>query len=284
VHLLYRRNTLTIQQPHSVPLQFLSDTGIIGALLAVGGYALLLAAASRSVRRMPIGRQRLAAAALLAGVAAYAVHSLYDWDWDIPAVTLPALLFLGLVAGSGARGASRPGRPALGAPRARWRALALAGSTLWLAVFAISAELPELAASKASAALVTASGNSRAGLASAQSAAADAARLDPLSDAGPMAEATIALHRGQVIRARSYIQQALARDPSDERAWAQLAYIDQLLSDRPGVVAVSQRIIQLDPRGALARYVLGVQLLAANPYTSPSSIRTPLPRSTVATP
>ncbi len=276
VHLLYRRNTLTIQEPHSVPLQFLSDTGIVGALLAIGGYALLLAAAARAVRRVPPGQQRLAAGALLAGAATYAVHSLYDWDWNIPGVTLPALLFLGLVAGTGGRLPStavlrRPGRWPAG-----WRALTLAAVTLWLCVFALSAELPELAASKASAALVGASSNSSAGLASAQSSAALAARLDPLSDAGPLAQATIALHRGQAGRALSYVAEALRRDPSDEGAWAQLIYIDGLLGDRPGIVVGSQRIIQLDPRGALAHFVLDVQLLAAPPNRSPTATRTPL--------
>jgi hypothetical protein len=31
VHLLYRRDQLSVQQPHSVPLQFLAETGVIGA-------------------------------------------------------------------------------------------------------------------------------------------------------------------------------------------------------------------------------------------------------------
>mgnify|MGYP001355753031 CR=1 FL=1 len=100
VHLLYRRDTLPVQQPHSVPLQFLAETGIAGALLGLGAFVLLLGAAARSVRGRAQGSERLLAAALLAGAVAYAVHSLYDWDWNIPAVTLPALVFLGVLAGS----------------------------------------------------------------------------------------------------------------------------------------------------------------------------------------
>ena len=275
VHLLYRHNTLTIQQPHSVPLQFLSDTGIVGALLAIGGYVILLVVGFRAVRRTAPGSQRLAAAGLLAGATAYAVHSLYDWDWDIPAITLPALLFLGLVAGSDRDLDRLSTLRSLGKPRPGLRALLLAGLTLWLCVFAVSAELPELAASDASAAVVGASSNSPGALAAAQSTASLAARLDPLSDGGPLAQATIALHRGQVVRGRSYIEQALRRDPSDEKAWAQLAYVDQLLGDRSGTVRASQRIIDLDPHGQLARYVLEVQLLAASPQRSPTAIPTP---------
>ena len=55
VHLLYRRNTLSVQQPHSVPLQFLAETGIVGALLGLGGLALLLVAGVAAVRRREVG-------------------------------------------------------------------------------------------------------------------------------------------------------------------------------------------------------------------------------------
>jgi hypothetical protein len=36
-HLLYRRDALSVAQPHSVPLQWLAETGVIGALLALFG-------------------------------------------------------------------------------------------------------------------------------------------------------------------------------------------------------------------------------------------------------
>ena len=51
VHLLYRRDTLSVNQPHSVPLQFLAETGVVGAMLAIAGFGLLLAAGVRAVRR-----------------------------------------------------------------------------------------------------------------------------------------------------------------------------------------------------------------------------------------
>ena len=45
VHLLYRRDRLSVSQPHSVPLQFLSETGLIGGVLAVLAFGLLLTVA-----------------------------------------------------------------------------------------------------------------------------------------------------------------------------------------------------------------------------------------------
>src|SRR6202011_1926856 len=93
-----RRNGLSVAQPHSVPLQFLAETGIVGALLALGAFAALLLVAWRAVRGIRNPRERIVAAALFGAAAAYALHACYDWDSDIPGVTLPMLAFLGVLA------------------------------------------------------------------------------------------------------------------------------------------------------------------------------------------
>src|SRR5207302_2826662 len=151
IHLLYRHNTLPVEQPHSVPLQLMAETGIVGAVLAVTGFLLLLRAAASCARRRLSGSTRLLGGALLAGAVAYGVHSLYDWDWNIPAVTLPAFLFMGVLCGA-RRGASAPGITPR--PSATARVLALGSLALWLCAFALSAALPSWAASKATSALV----------------------------------------------------------------------------------------------------------------------------------
>jgi hypothetical protein len=282
VHLLYRRDTLTVQQPHSVPLQFLAETGIVGALLAIGGFALLLASAAGLPRRLPKGPERLLAAALLAGAAAYAVHSLYDWDWDIPAVTLPVFVFLGVLVGARQREASPAARvPASATARVRAsataRTLALGALTLWLCAFALSAVVPSLAASKAAGALVKASSASPAALRSAQSSAALASDLDPLSDAGLRVEATVALHRGRLARSRAYLRQAVARDPTDVQAWAQLGQVDALVGDQRGVERVARRLVALDLRGPWVQVLERARVLSAPPADSVTAIQTPLP-------
>src|SRR5205823_10102749 len=99
VHLLYRQDMLPVQQPHSLPLQFLAETGIIGGLLGMGALVLLLVGALRSVRGRLPGRERLLAAALLAAAVGFVVHCCYDWDWNIPGLSLPAFLFLGVLVG-----------------------------------------------------------------------------------------------------------------------------------------------------------------------------------------
>jgi hypothetical protein len=272
LHLLYRHDTLPVQQPHSVPLQFLAETGVVGGLLGIGAFLLLAVGGVRSVRPRVRGSERLLSAALLGGALAYGVHSLYDWDWNIPALSLAAFLFLGVIAGG--RGRPRDegkteARP--GGLRALW----LAAATLWLCVFALSVELPQLAADKAGAALVAASSSSRLAVQQAQSDAALASSLDPLSDAGVLAQATVALHLGQGRRARLYLLHAVARDPSDPQAWQLLAIVDRRLGDLPGGRQATQRAVQLDPMGGYATTLLDQQVAQAPPAASVTRWSTP---------
>lgn len=254
LHLIYRQNTLPVQQPHSVPLQFLSETGVVGALLGFGGLMLLVVAGARSARRLGAGSTRRGAAlALLAAAAAYLFHSLYDWDWNIPAVTLPALLFIGVVAGGGGRVVAQDGGPS--PPRASLgtRLILVTAITLWLSLFALSALLPSLAASHANSALVEASSSSQRALQAAQAEAQLASSLDPLSDAGLRAEASIALHRGDLSAARYDLERALGRQPSDALAWNELSAVDLFLGDRSGARLAARRVMALDPRGPEAQ-------------------------------
>jgi tetratricopeptide (TPR) repeat protein len=248
VHLMYRQNTLPVQQPHSLPLQFLSETGVVGALLGIGALALLAFAAARSVRRTP---RRGFEVALLAAAAAYLVHCLYDWDWNIPALTIPALMFLGVLAGRGTPATAVDDAlcPSFGLGT---RAAGLVVATLWLGLFALSAALPSLAASKANSALIKASSSSPAALRAATADARRATSLDPLADNGLRAQALIASHQKHLARARYYLERAVEREPSDELAWEELGQVDLFLGDLAGTRQAARRVIALDPRGPSA--------------------------------
>ena len=101
VHRLERDRDVGVTEPHNVPLQFLTDTGIIGFLLAAGALAAGLTAAAGTVRSLE-GPERGAALALTLPVIALVVHSLVDFDWDFLAVTGTALLMLGAAIPRGA--------------------------------------------------------------------------------------------------------------------------------------------------------------------------------------
>ena len=273
--LLYRTTgSLTVQDAHSVPLQWLAETGLVGALLAVGGYVLLLVGGVDAVKRTS-GRERAFAAALLAGGVAYAVHAFYDWDWDMPGVTFPALVFLGVLAGSAAgRWTRRRPRPAPGT-----RALALGFCTFVLCVYAVSALLPSLAATKASAALTTAGAtSSRVVLEHARASAELASRLDPLADDGLKAAASISGYLRQGSTALTDLLEAARRDPSDEQAWEQLAALELRLRDVRATRQALERVLELDPHGVIGRQLaLDVQELSTPPNDSATATSTPLP-------
>ena len=77
-------------EPHDLPVQFLSEAGIVGFLLFAGSVVLLLRGSLR--RRGP----DLALALIF---PAYLLHGLVDIDWDFVAVSAPALLVAGSLVG-----------------------------------------------------------------------------------------------------------------------------------------------------------------------------------------
>jgi hypothetical protein len=92
-NLRYRSSFLDYTtEPHDVPLQFLTETGIVGLVLLLVAVAALVRGAHR--RR----KHELALALLL---PAYLAHSLVDIDWDFVAVSAPAFLAAGAALGRG---------------------------------------------------------------------------------------------------------------------------------------------------------------------------------------
>ena len=90
-----RRRTIAEQakDAHSLYLETAAELGIVG-LAALGAFGLGLAlAARRALRAAPA-----ATAGAAAGLATWAFHAGLDWHWEMPAVTLLALLFAGALA------------------------------------------------------------------------------------------------------------------------------------------------------------------------------------------
>ena len=96
----YREIASSVTQPHSVPLQFLAGTGVVGLGLLLG---LVAAAAAAAVARAASARgpERDAAAALAVALALWLAHALVDYDWDFVAVTGPAFFAAGVLAAAG---------------------------------------------------------------------------------------------------------------------------------------------------------------------------------------
>ena len=128
-----RTDARNVLQPHSLPLQQLSDGGVLAFALLV---ALVVGAAGVCVcalRRLS-GSERAAAVALVAVPAAYVVHVLVDYTWDFIAVTAPTFLALGVLAAAGRDESA-----------ARRRLLLAVGSAVVAAAVLVSFSFPRLA-------------------------------------------------------------------------------------------------------------------------------------------
>ncbi|MDX6718799.1 MAG: hypothetical protein QOJ63_1053 [Solirubrobacteraceae bacterium] len=286
-HLMYRKVELDVMQPHNVPLQFLAETGLVGATLGMGALLSLLLAAFARVRRMAPGRERDVAVALFAAAVAWLVHGLVDFDWDIPGVTIPALLFLGVLAATPARRSQRSAiaadPPDGGSVGPRTAGLALACVVLGLVV--VSSLLPAWADSKASSALAV---STRAGEPELRSAAAEAelgARLDPTAVRPLLAAADLAQNRGRLLDARRYLLDAVARQPYDVTSWRRLMRLALTTADRRGAQAAARRLLQLDPIGKGTLALVGRLVLFSVPASgSATATGTPLSPAYAAAP
>jgi O-Antigen ligase len=258
LHLRYRHNRLEVLQPHSVPLEWLAELGLVGALLALGALASLALAGLRHVTALTRGLAAGAVAgpdlryssALVAAVAGWLVHMWFDWDWDIPGVTLPLMVFLGVLAG-------RPvGMPALtlargGTTAAGARAAALALGALLACAVAVSAALPSLAAGRLD--------RARAAVASDDFAAAwhdadVATKLDPLGVEPLLLQARVAGRQARFPDAAAVLDEALRRQPDNPDVWFAVARFDLARGDIPALLQASHTMLRLDPVGSLGRF------------------------------
>ncbi|HET8528710.1 MAG TPA: O-antigen ligase family protein [Gaiellaceae bacterium] len=91
---------VTALEPHNTPLQFLSETGIVGFLLYLGAAGAALLAAWR--------RRGGAGTALGLVVLAFFLHTVVNYDWSFLGVSGPFLFLGGVVAGRPSVGTRRP--------------------------------------------------------------------------------------------------------------------------------------------------------------------------------
>jgi O-antigen ligase len=77
------------QNAHSLELETLAELGIVGLALLLAFFAGVAVAARQA---LSAGR---AAAGPVAALVVYVAHSPLDWDWQMPAVTLVAVLLAG---------------------------------------------------------------------------------------------------------------------------------------------------------------------------------------------
>jgi O-antigen ligase len=111
--LRYRPFSEFARDAHSLPLQTLAELGLVGAALLLAFFGAVAVAGRAAHRSAPA-----LAAGPIAGAVVYLTHTPLDWDWEMPAVTLFALLLAGaLIALADEPGDRLTAPPQFAAPR-----------------------------------------------------------------------------------------------------------------------------------------------------------------------
>jgi O-antigen ligase len=273
-YLVHGRSQETPRYPHSVELRVLTQTGLIGALLALAGLGAALLACARSIRA-PDGLAAGVAAAALAGFGYWVVHGSVDWFWEFAGLGAPAFAMLGLACSlaPGAPSSSRTdegapadagaatdadpaARPAVAGSRRSIRLLAVSLATVLALVAAVSLTLPWLSELEVQQAARIWPGSP----ARAYGKLERAAGLNPLSDEPYLVAGSIALRFDDLQRAQREFQKALGRVPGDSYATLELGAIASELGQRERATGLLRKAVALAPRDQLARSALRIAL------------------------
>ena len=82
----------TVRDAHSLEFEVAAELGLIG-LVALA----LMCGGAAVAARQALGAHRTLAAGSAAALVVWLLHASIDWDWQMPAVTLPALILAGLL-------------------------------------------------------------------------------------------------------------------------------------------------------------------------------------------
>ena len=260
----YVRHRRTNEEPsytHSLELRFLAHTGIVGFVL----FATFMVAAIAAV--MPAQRRR-GLEAFIAGVAllplvVWVIYGSIDWFWEIPALTGPALGFLGVAgalgsappAGNGDKPATTDTPLANHRPTRRpvWVRALVAGAGVVALLAALYALVPAYLSVRE---VSIASDLRQSDPARALQVLQTAADLNPLnSDPGRIA-GTIALQTGQYAIARERFQQSISREPGGWYAWLGAGLAASALGDRAAARHYLETAASIDSRDAVIRVAL----------------------------
>ena len=236
-----RDDATTGSEPHSVPLQLLADTGLVGL-----GLGLLLAGAAvagvrRGLRLVP-DDDRAPAVALDCLVLAGGIHSLVDYDRDFLAVTGPSLAALGALL-------------AAGRPHAAVRTR-LPGLLAVVAIGAAAALVLVLPAAADRKVEQSFSASDAGRIDEAVDAAERARLLNPLSLEALDALAVAADAAGDRVAAVAWYEEATRLQPENPDTWYALGLYHAIATqDQCAAYQALNRSYTLDPNGT--RWVQG---------------------------
>jgi tetratricopeptide (TPR) repeat protein len=242
VHRKYRTSSVDVRETHDLPMQFASETGVVGLALWVGAMAAALVGAWCALGRLE-GDERAAALALAVALPAFLVHGLLDYDWDFVALCGPLLFVAGFLLATG-REPLRVGR--------QYPWVAAVVLVAWAGLYSIAA--PRIAAARVDDAYAQIE---RGDVEQAASTAESAHSLNPLS-IGPLeAWASAEEATGKLAKARELYVRAVDLQPLNWAAWYELGLYDRdVLGHDAAARRELLRALELDPHNCQVRTAL----------------------------
>lgn len=237
---------------HSIEVEVLSQTGLVGAALLLGSFLASLVGGVLRRGRRPV-ESRAVAGVSIAIFAYWLLHTSVDWFWAFVGLTGPAIAMLGLAAA-----VREPSGPGGGAPRAAGRGSRAGFAAALTAAVALATGVSALWLSEREFA--------RASQESAPGAAYErldrAASLNPLSARPHLLAGSIALRAEDQGRAAAELREALELEPRSSYALAMLGALASEQGDGTRARRLLERAEQHSPRsevvrGALARISSG---------------------------
>jgi len=243
LHRKLRKGNVDVREVHNLPLQFASETGLVGLLLAAGAAGAALLGAARALWRLD-GDERAAAAGLAVVLPTFLVHGVLDYDWEFVALCAPLFFVTGVLLATGRSPLRILRRPV-------W---ALASVLVaWAVLYSVAA--PRFAAARVDNAYAEID---RGSVGKAVDSAKSAHSLNPLSIDPLLAWASGEEAEGRLDAARELYVRAVELQPLNWYAWYQLGRFDQeVLADTTAARRELGRAVELDPHGCPARQALG---------------------------
>ncbi|QIN83163.1 polymerase [Rubrobacter tropicus] len=228
VYRLRQEATVRARQPHALPLEILAERGAVGGVLFAGFLFACLRGGLGRRRADPDATMR--AGALASTVCYWFVHSGVEWFWQMPAVTLPAIVALAmLVAPERPRRAPRAGGP----PR-----LAIVG----IALFTICAVSPLYAADA-----YLRQSYAAGGAGGALTAVERSAALNPLDPRTPRREAEVAARAGYDLRAEDAYRRLIRANPNHFAPYVLFGDYRLARGDRAGALDLYEKALERNP-------------------------------------
>lgn len=230
-----------VQNAHSLYLETLAETGVLGLALLVSFVVVVLGAAARLCVRSTY-EARVRAAGVIGALIAFLVAASSDWIWQVPALPAAFLLLAAAVLAPGSTGRRGLVRGASRSVRLGAAALAVAS------LVAIAVPLATVSKVRASQAAVV-SGDPARALADARAAA----RLDPDAASAEVQLALVLELQRDIPGALAAAHRAASDEPTNWGTWLIVSRLEAEAGRPAASLAAYQRSRALNPRSPLFR-------------------------------